>query len=128
MEQKELPFFRRLIPFSAYSEGWALYAERLAWEMGFEDDPYDDVGRLQAELFRSVRLVVDTGIHYSRWSREEAIDYMLANTGMAESDVMAELGDAFDLSDFHRVVLTNGSMPLTMLEDLVDDYIAAKKA
>jgi uncharacterized protein (DUF885 family) len=159
MEQKELPFFRRLIPFSAYSEGWALYTERLAWEMGFEKDPYDNIGRLQAELFRAVRLVVDTGIHYGRWSREQAIDYMLANTGMAESDVVAEieryfvmpgqacsykvgmmkilelrersraeLGDRFDLRDFHNVVLTNGSMPLTLLDEVVEQYVQATLA
>ncbi|MEM7353510.1 MAG: DUF885 domain-containing protein, partial [Acidobacteriota bacterium] len=91
MEQEDLPFFRRLIPFTAFSEGWALYAERLAWELGFLEDPYDNLGRLQAELFRSVRLVVDTGIHHQRWSREAAIDYMLANTGMAESDVTSEI-------------------------------------
>jgi uncharacterized protein (DUF885 family) len=158
MEQKELPFFRRLAPFTAYIEGWALYSERLAWELGFQEDPYDNVGRLQAELFRAVRLVVDTGIHQARWSREQAIEYMLANTGMAESDVVveveryfvmpgqacaykvgmmkilelrerarAELGDAFDLRDFHRVVLTNGSVPLTLLGRLVDEYIAEKK-
>ena len=90
-EQEDLPFFRRVIPFPAFSEGWALYAERLAKEMGLLEDPYDDIGRLQAELFRAVRLVVDTGIHWARWSREEAIDYMLANTGMAESDVVAEI-------------------------------------
>ena len=90
-EQEDLPFFRRIIPFPAFSEGWALYAERLAKEMGLLEDPYDDIGRLQAELFRAVRLVVDTGIHWARWSREEAIDYMLANTGMAESDVVAEI-------------------------------------
>jgi uncharacterized protein (DUF885 family) len=90
-QQDDLPFFRRLIPFFAYSEGWGLYAERLAWEMGFLENPYDNIGRLQSELFRSVRLVVDTGIHAMRWTREEAIDYMLRNTGMAESDVVAEI-------------------------------------
>jgi uncharacterized protein (DUF885 family) len=90
-EQGDLPFFRRLIPFPAFSEGWALYAERLAWEMGLLDNAYDDIGRLQAELFRAVRLVVDTGIHAKRWTREQAIDYMLANTGMAQSDVVAEI-------------------------------------
>ena len=82
-EQEDLPFFRRIIPFPSFSEGWALYAEQLAKEMGLQEDPYDDIGRLQGELFRAVRLVVDTGIHWARWSREEAIDYMLANTGMA---------------------------------------------
>jgi uncharacterized protein (DUF885 family) len=158
-QQEDLPFFRRLIPFSAYSEGWGLYAERLAWEMGFLQDPYDNIGRLQSELFRSVRLVVDTGIHAMRWSREEAIDYMLRNTGMAESDVVAEieryfvmpgqataykvgmikilelrelaekeLGERFDIREFHNVVLTNGSMPLDILEELVRDYIERKKS
>jgi uncharacterized protein (DUF885 family) len=158
-EQDDLPFFRRLIPFSSYSEGWALYAERVAWEMGLLEDPYDNIGRLQAELFRAVRLVVDTGIHKMRWSREEANAYMLANTGMAESDVIAEieryfvmpgqatsykvgmmkimelrefaeneLGDRFDIREFHEVVLTNGSMPLDILEELVREYIASVKA
>ena len=153
-QQDDLPFFRRLVPFPAYSEGWALYAERLAWELGFLKDPYDNIGRLQAELFRSVRLVVDTGIHAMRWTREQAIAYMLANTGMAESDVVAEieryfvlpgqataykvgmmkilelrelarseLGDRFDIREFHNVVLTNGSMPLNTLEVLVRQYI-----
>ena len=86
-----MPLFRKFAPFTAYVEGWALYAERLAWELGFVDDPYDNIGRLQAELFRAVRLVVDTGIHAKRWTRQEAIDYMIANTGMAESDVVAEI-------------------------------------
>jgi uncharacterized protein (DUF885 family) len=90
-QQKQLPFFRRILPATAYTEGWALYAERLAWELGFQDDPYDNIGRLQGELFRAVRLVVDTGIHAQRWSREAAIDYMLDNTGMAQSDVVAEI-------------------------------------
>jgi uncharacterized protein (DUF885 family) len=84
-ELEGVPEFRKQTGFTAYAEGWALYSERVAWEMGFQDDPYDNLGRLQAELFRGVRLVVDTGIHAKRWTREEAIDYMLANTGMAES-------------------------------------------
>lgn len=158
-QQEDLPFFRRIIPSIAYSEGWALYAERLAWELGFEDDPYDNIGRLQAELFRAVRLVVDTGIHHEHWSREQAIEYMLVNTGMAESDVVAEveryfvmpgqalaykvgmtkilelrdlarteLGDDFDIRKFHNVVLTNGSVPLDILEDIVRQYIAEEKS
>ena len=157
-QQDDLPFFRRIIPSVAYSEGWALYAERLAWELGFQKDPYDNIGRLQAELFRAVRLVVDTGIHYKRWNREHAIEYMISNTGMAESDVVAEieryfvmpaqalaykvgmtkmlelrelarseLGDKFDIREFHNVVLTNGSVPLDILEDLVKRYIVDKK-
>ena len=157
-ELEGVPFFRKMIPFTAYAEGWALYAEHLAYEMGLENDPYDNIGRLQAELFRAVRLVVDTGIHKKRWSRERAIRYMIKNTGMAESDVVAEieryfvmpgqataykigmtkilelrtkaenaLGDKYDIRDFHRVVLKNGSVPLNILEELVDKYIADKK-
>jgi uncharacterized protein (DUF885 family) len=158
-EQEDLPFFRRLIPFPAFSEGWALYAERLAKEMGLQDDPYNDIGRLQAELFRAVRLVVDTGIHQARWTREAAIEYMLANTGMAESDVIAEieryfiipgqataykvgmtkilelrelaeteLGDRFDIREFHDVLLIAGSMPLDILEKRVRGWIDETKA
>lgn len=91
MELEGLPLFRMFSPFTAYVEGWALYSEYLAWEMGFQDDPFDNIGRLQAELFRAVRLVVDTGIHYKKWTREQAIDYMKANTGMAQTDVVSEI-------------------------------------
>jgi uncharacterized protein (DUF885 family) len=91
LELEGLPIFRSVVPFTAYSEGWALYAEQLAWEAGFEKDPLDNLGRLQAEMFRSVRLVVDTGMHVKRWTREEAIDYMTANTGMPEAEVVAEI-------------------------------------
>ena len=91
MELEGLPLFRKMSPFTAYTEGWALYTEQLAWELGFQDNPFDNIGRLQAELFRGVRLVVDTGIHHSRWTREKAIEYMLKNTGMAESDVISEI-------------------------------------
>jgi uncharacterized protein (DUF885 family) len=90
-EMEGVPEFRKEAGFTAFSEGWALYAERIAWEMGYQEDPYDNLGRLQAELFRAVRLVVDTGIHARRWTREEAIDYMLENTGIAESDVVSEI-------------------------------------
>lgn len=91
-ELKGLPQFRKLIPFTAYQEGWALYAEWLAKEAGwYEGDPYGDLGRLQAELFRAVRLVVDTGIHAKRWTREQAIAYMREKTGMGEKEVTAEI-------------------------------------
>ena len=91
-ELKGLPQFRKLIPFTAYSEGWALYTEWLAKEAGwYEGDPFGDLGRLQAELFRAVRLVVDTGIHAQRWTREQAIAYMLEKTGMGEKEVTAEI-------------------------------------
>ena len=91
MELEGMPLIRRFAPFTAYIEGWALYAERVAWEQGLLPTNADNIGRLTAELFRAVRLVVDTGIHHRRWTREEAIDYMLANTGMAESDVVSEI-------------------------------------
>ncbi|MCH8089958.1 MAG: DUF885 domain-containing protein, partial [Chloroflexi bacterium] len=90
-ELEGVPEFRKQTGFTAYSEGWALYSERVAWELGFQNDPFDNIGRLQAELFRAVRLVVDTGIHAKRWTREQAIEYMLANTGMAETDIVAEI-------------------------------------
>lgn len=86
-----VPEFRRAVSLHAHAEGWALYAERLAWEMGFLQDPYDNLGRLQAELFRAVRLVVDTGMHHKRWSRERGIEYMHGVTGMPLSDVEAEI-------------------------------------
>jgi uncharacterized protein (DUF885 family) len=156
MELEGVPLIRRFGFFTAYVEGWALYAEQLADELGLMPTHADNIGRLMAELFRAVRLVVDTGIHHRRWTREEAIDYMLANTGMAESDViseieryivlpgqataykvgmmkilelrekaMNELGDKFDLRDFHDVVLKNGAVPLDILERIVDNYIAS---
>ena len=96
LKLKGLPTFRRLYPFNAYSEGWALYAEYLGWLSGHEDDTASDavlnnLGRLQALLWRAVRLVVDTGIHAMRWSRQEAIDYMVETTGLPERDVVTEV-------------------------------------
>jgi uncharacterized protein (DUF885 family) len=159
LELEGMPLLRKFSPFTAYVEGWALYAERVAWEQGLLPTNADNIGRLTAELFRAVRLVVDTGIHHQRWTREEAIEYMLANTGMAESDVVAEieryivapgqatsykigmmkilelrqkamdeLGDSFDIRDFHDVVLKNGAVPLDILERIVDDYIESTLA
>ena len=96
-ELEGVPQFRRLIPFTAFSEGWALYAERVAKEAGFQEDPYGDLGRLQAELFRAVRLVVDTGIHRQRWTREEAIATMREATGMGEREVTTEIERYFVL-------------------------------
>jgi uncharacterized protein (DUF885 family) len=91
-ELKGLPQFRRVIPFTAYMEGWALYSEWLAKQAGwYEGDPFGDLGRLRDELFRAVRLVVDTGIHAKHWTREQAIAYMLEKTGMGEKDVTAEV-------------------------------------
>jgi uncharacterized protein (DUF885 family) len=87
-----LPMIRQQPIYTAYVEGWALYAERLMAEIGmYEDDPWGDLGRLQAEMYRAVRLVVDTGIHAKGWTREAAIEYMLQATGMAESEVVSEI-------------------------------------
>ncbi len=88
---KGLPIYRRVIPFTAYLEGWALYAEHLAVEMNVHKDDYSLLGYYQAQLFRAVRLVVDTGIHDKKWTREQAIQYMLEHTGMPEGDVIAEI-------------------------------------
>ena len=90
---KKVPILRKMSPFTAYTEGWALYAERIAaQDMGlYEGKPLWDLGRLQAEMFRAVRLVVDTGLHHKRWSREQAIDYMMSKTGMTEAEVTREI-------------------------------------
>ncbi|WP_337840474.1 DUF885 domain-containing protein [Rheinheimera sp.] len=92
LAQDQLPLLRRVAPYNSYIEGWALYSELLAKEMGmYQNDPFSDLGRLKAELFRAVRLVVDSGLHAKKWSREQAIDYMAKTTGTTESDVVAEI-------------------------------------
>ena len=157
-EMKGVPIFRKVLPFTAFAEGWALYSERLAWEAGFQKQPLDNLGRLQAEMFRAVRLVVDSGMHYKHWSREQSIAYMLEKAGMSETDVVAEierylvmpgqalaykvgmnkilelreraktaLGPKFDIKAFHDVVLTGGSMPMALLEQRVDQWVAKQK-
>jgi len=158
---ENVPFLRKVSLFSAYSEGWALYSERIAAsDMGmYDNDPLGDLGRLQAEMFRAVRLVVDTGMHAKRWSRERAIEYMLSKTGMTESEVtreieryvvwpgqataykigqlyilrlraMAEdqLGEAFDIREFHEMILLNGAMPLEILEESVESWVDSQKS
>lgn len=90
-EIKDLPLFRRVTFCNSYAEGWALYSEQLAWEEGFTTDPYCNLGRLQMEMLRAARLVIDTGLHYKRWSREKAITYMSETTGLNESDIIAEV-------------------------------------
>jgi uncharacterized protein (DUF885 family) len=91
-ELQGVPTFRKVLPFTAYMEGWALYAEWLGQEMGvYARDPLGDLGRLQDEMLRAVRLVVDTGIHHKRWTREQAIDYMVEKTGMALASVVSEV-------------------------------------
>ncbi|MFK8017618.1 MAG: DUF885 family protein [Gammaproteobacteria bacterium] len=90
-ELQGVPMFRRMLGFTAFSEGWALYAERLAFESGFQSDPFDNLGRLQDEMLRAVRLVVDSGMHHKRWTREEAIDYMVRYTGQDRASVTTEI-------------------------------------
>ena len=92
LAQEELPLLRRIAPYNAYVEGWALYSEQVAAEMGlYENDPFSNLGRLQAELYRAVRLVVDTGLHHKKWSREKAIDYFASTTGTEMGDVVSEI-------------------------------------
>ena len=88
---EDAPLLRRMLPLTAFVEGWALYAETLAAEMGFLDDPYDRLGHLEAELYRAARLVVDTGIHLHRWDRQRALEYMTATTGMPRSEALVEV-------------------------------------
>ena len=155
-QEMDLPAFRRSSTFTAYVEGWALYAERLAWELGwYDDDPAGNLGRLQYEAFRAARLVVDTGIHSQKWTFNEAVDFFAANTGFnrdmsanqiaryvvypgqanaymigmlkileLRDTVENEQGSDFHLADFHDLVLDNGSMPLELLEKLIQDSIA----
>ena len=157
LENEDLTLYRRFgYGTSAFSEGWALYSERLALEAGLAEDPYDKLGVLQSELFRAVRLVVDTGVHFKRWTREEAMTYMKNITGMSDTEVRVEieryivwpgqacsykvgmlkilelrekakeeLGEKFDIKDFHSVVLEQGEPPLFVVEELVDHMITS---
>ncbi|MGC1122154.1 MAG: DUF885 domain-containing protein [Candidatus Methanofastidiosia archaeon] len=155
-QELDVPLFSNDIVGNGYAEGWALYAEHLAYELGlYEDNPYGNIGRLHLELLRAVRLVTDTGIHYKRWTREEAKTYMKKIMGDDGSSnevdryvvlpaqatgymvgmikmlelrqkAMDELGDKFDIKEFHHVILCNGGMPLTLLEKVVQDYIDSK--
>ena len=156
-ELEGLPKFRTLGGHTSYIEGWALYSEAVPKELGLYTDPYSDFGRLSMEIFRAARLVVDTGIHTKKWTREQAVQYYLDNIPNPEGDVRAEidryivwpgqataykigmikiqdlretaetrLGDKFDIREFHDVVLANGSVPLNVLEELVEDWIKSK--
>ena len=124
-ELEGLPIFRNVIPFTAYSEGWALYAEQLAWEAGYQKNPLDNLGRLQYEMFRAVRLVVDTGIHAQRWTREKAIEYMLANTGMTEAEVIVEIERYFVMPG-QALAYKVGMMKILQLRDKAKQALGAK--
>ena len=156
-ELEGLPTFRKFTSYGAFIEGWALYSEQLAHEMGFYENPYHNFGRLQNELWRAVRLVLDTGIHAEQWTREQSIEYFRENTPLSEGDIVTEverffvnpgqalgyklgmmkilelreraknaLGDGYDIRDFHDAVIGAGSIPLGILEQQVERYIAAE--
>ena len=153
-ELENIPKFRRYGGYTAFVEGWGLYSEKLAEEMGFYEDPYSKFGQLTYEMWRACRLVVDTGMHTLGWTRQEAIDFMLSNTAKTENDVTVEIdryiawpgqalaykigelkirelrskaekemGENFNIRDFHDVVLGHGAVPLDILEKHVNEYI-----
>lgn len=154
----DLPPFRRFGGVTAYSEGWGLYTEELGKDMGFYTDPYSDFGRLGMELWRAGRLVVDTGLHHKRWSREEAMQWLADNTPNPPGDIekaieryivypgqataymigklkimelrekaRTELGTKFDIREFHDAILKNGPVPLSVMEENVGQWIAARR-
>ncbi|WP_065979688.1 DUF885 domain-containing protein [Pseudoalteromonas lipolytica] len=158
-ELEGVPKFRKFGGYTAYVEGWGLYSELVPKEMGLYEDPYSDFGRLAMELWRACRLVVDTGIHAMKWTRQQGIDYYVNNTPNATSDgvkmverhivmpsqataykvgmlkilelreaAKEQLGDKFDIREFHDVVLKNGAVPLNVLEKFVDQWVAKKQA
>ena len=150
----QLPLHQRVFDFTGFTEGWALYAERLAYEAGlYDDNPLGNIGRLRMELLRASRMVVDTGIHWYGWSRNDAVDYMLNlgfDRGQAEAEVdryivwpgqapaymigmleilrlrdaaEVELADAFDITGFHDALLSQGSVPVGLLEQVIARWI-----
>lgn len=159
IEMKNLPKARRYNHYTAFSEGWGLYTERLGKEMGGYTDLYSELGRLSMEMLRASRLVVDTGIHHKKWTRKQALDFFNQNLPVSEGaqseqieryivmpgqataymvgmlkiyelreNAKAKLGDKFDIRDFHDVVLSNGPVPLDVLESFVNDYVKTKTA
>jgi uncharacterized protein (DUF885 family) len=153
-----LPEFRKQSYYTAYTEGWALYSERLGKEIGFYQDPYSDYGRLEADIWRAIRLVVDTGVHSKHWTRQQMVDYFHDHTAMDDTNIQAEvdryiawpgqalgykmgqlkilelsdraktaLGPKFDIKAFHDQVLDSGALPMDVLEQRVDAWIAAQK-
>jgi uncharacterized protein (DUF885 family) len=153
-----LPEFRKQSYYTAYTEGWALYSERLGKEVGFYQDPYSDYGRLEADIWRAIRLVVDTGVHSQYWTRQQMVDYFHDHTAMDDTNIQAEvdryiawpgqalgykmgqlkilelrdraktaLGPKFDIKAFHDEVLDSGALPMDVLEQRVDAWIAAQK-
>ncbi|MCZ6559473.1 MAG: DUF885 domain-containing protein [Gammaproteobacteria bacterium] len=157
LEIENMPRFRKFGGYTAYSEGWGLYAESLGKEIGMYEDPYQYFGALNAELWRAIRLVVDTGLHYLGWTRQQVLDFMYANSATNEARAVAEaeryiaipsqalaykigqlkiselraraesaLGDRFDIKAFHRQVLEDGPLPLSVLDAKIDRWIASQ--
>ena len=155
-EMENVPNFRKYLSITAFVEGWGLYSEQLGESMGIYDDPYDKFGQLTYDMWRAVRLVVDTGMHYKSWSRDDAVNLFLENTAKTEQDINNEvdryiawpgqalaykigqlkimelrdkskeaLGEDFDIKDFHDHILSFGSIPLSILEEKVDEFIEA---
>ena len=153
-ELENVPTFRRYLSFTAFIEGWGLYSEELGEFMGIYDDPYDKFGQLTYDMWRAIRLVVDTGMHYKGWSRDDAINLFLENTAKSQLDIEnevdryiawpgqalaykigqlkilelrqkseKELGDKYDIKDFHHEILKRGSVPLDILEDYINEWI-----
>jgi uncharacterized protein (DUF885 family) len=158
-ELTDIPTFRKHEHYTAYTEGWGLYAERLGKDVGFYQDPYSDYGRLENDIWRAIRLVVDTGVHSQHWSRQQMVDYFHEHSAIDETSIQAEvdryiawpgqavaykvgqlkilelrdrakkaLGDKFDLRAFHDQVLDAGALPLDVLSDRIDGWIASQKA
>ena len=158
MEMEEMPMFRRVSPYTAFVEGWGLYSESLGYDLGLYKDPYSKFGQLTYDMWRAVRLVVDTGIHYYEWDRQKAIDFFLENAGKSELDIINEidryivmpgqalaykigqmkflslkemakneLGNQFNIRDFHDIVLSEGALPLNELDSIIENYIIENK-
>jgi uncharacterized protein (DUF885 family) len=158
-ELGDIPKFRRYGFYTAFVEGWGLYSESLGEDMGMYEDPYSKFGQLTYEMWRAVRLVVDTGMHSMKWDRQKAIDYFMTNAPKAENDIVneidryismpgqalaykigelkikelrerarREIGDGFDVRDFHDAVLLAGAVPLDVLEQNINRWIATKKS
>ncbi len=157
-ELTNVPEFRKYESYTAFEEGWALYSERLGKDVGFYQDPYSDYGRLEADNWRAIRLVVDTGVHSRHWTRQQMVDYFHDHSAIDETTIQSEmdryiawpgqalaykigqlkilelrdrakkaLGDKFDLRAFHDQVLGSGALPLDVLSDRIDAWIAAQK-
>jgi prolyl oligopeptidase len=153
-ELENVPTFRKYQSFTAFVEGWGLYSEELGEFMNLYDDPYDKFGQLTYDMWRAIRLVVDTGMHYKDWSRQDAIDLFIENTAKSRLDIEnevdryiawpgqalaykigqlkilelrnkaeLELGDKYDIKDFHHEVLKRGSLPLDILEEYINEWI-----